>query len=178
MRRRSGAFAGAVILLLPIVARADAGLPRFSTPDWSSLSTPQWTGVGLALSMTVAWLGVWAFKRPFAAQGFLLWLLAVPSLLIGAISVAFIVGFRAYLAVPFAAGGLGFAAWAAFAGYKVMKANGEWSRRALVPGLVGLSALALIIGLTISALSWIEPPDGNRPPAQPARAHALEGDDL
>ncbi len=76
----------------------------------------------------------------------------MPSLLIGAISVTFAVGFRSFLPLPFAVGGLGFAAWAAIAGYKVMKANGEWSRRVLVPGLVGLSALALIFGLTISAL--------------------------
>ena len=48
MRRRSGVFAGAVALISPIVARADAGLPRFSSPDWSSLSTPQWAGVGLS----------------------------------------------------------------------------------------------------------------------------------
>jgi hypothetical protein len=168
----------AVLLLWPLVVVADAGLPLFSAPDWSRLSTPQWAGVGLALSLTLGWLGVWAFKHPFAAQGCFLWLLALPSSLIGAFAVAFAVGFRSFLPLPFAAGGLGLAAWAAIAGYKVMKANGEWSRRALVPGLIGLSVLALILGLTFSALNWTDPdssrpPGGDRPPVQPAGAGAL-----
>jgi hypothetical protein len=174
--RRSGVLAAAVLLLLhmPLIARADAGLPHFSSPDWSSLSTPQWVGVGLALSLTLGWLGVWAFKRPYAALGSVFWLAALPLLLIGGFAVAFAMGFRAYLILPFAAIGLGLGAWSTFAGYKLMKENGEWSRRALVPGLVGLSALALIIGLTCSALSWTEPLSP-RPPVQPAGANTPQG---
>ena len=178
MRGRSIALAGAVVLISPILARADAGLPRFSSPDWSSLSTPQWAGVSLFLTLAVGWLGLWASKRPAAALGILLWLLGLPFLTIGGFLVAFGVGFRAYQAILFAVAGLGIAAGFAIAGYKVMKANDEWSGRAVVPGLVGLFVLVLILGLTGSALRWTEPPDPNRPVARPGAVNVRKGGNL
>ena len=84
--------------------------------------------------------------------------------MIGGFLVAFGVGFRAYLAIPFAVAGLGIATGFAIAGYRVMKANGEWSGTRRGTGLVGLFVLVLILGLTGSALRWTEPPDPNRPP--------------
>jgi hypothetical protein len=178
MRRRSIALAGAVVLISPILARADAGLPRFSSPDWSSLSTPQWAGVGLFLTLAVGWLGLWASKHPAAAIGSLLWLLGLPFLVIGGFLVAFAVGYRSYLTIPFAVAGLGIATGFAIAGYRVMKANGEWSARAVVPGLVGLFVLVLILGLTGSALRWTEPSDPNRLPPRPGAVNVRKGGNL
>ncbi len=167
MKRRSIALAGAIVLSSPILARADAGLPRLSSPDWSSLSTPHWAGVGLLLTLAVGWLGLWATRRPAAAIGIFLWLLGLPFLMIGGLMVAVGIGYQSYLAIPFAVAGLGIAMGLAIAGYKVMKTNGEWSGRAVVPGLVGLFALVLILGLTGSALHWTEPRDPNRPAPPP-----------
>jgi hypothetical protein len=173
LRTRSGVLAVAVVLLWPLVARADAGLPRFAAPDWSSLSTPQCAAVILSLSVTLGWLGIWAFKRPFAAMGILLWLVALAFLLAGIFTILVALGFRSYLALPFVGIPLVVALLSGLAGYKVMKANGEFSNRAILPGLAGLFALALIGALTLSALRWPDssspgPPDGIRPPGQPA----------
>lgn len=177
MRRRSIALASAIVLISPILARADAGLPRFSSPDWSSLSTFQWAAVGLFLTLAIGWLGLWASKRPAAAIGSFLWLLGLPFLILGGFGVAFGIGFRAYLAILFAVVGLGIAAGFAFAGYHVMKANDEWSRRSLVPGLVGLFVLVLILGLTGFTLRWTEPPDPSRPARPPGAAKLRKGAD-
>jgi hypothetical protein len=116
--------------------------------------------------------GIWAFKRPFAAMGMVLWLVALPFLLVGVFTIQFALGFHACLALPFAGIPLVVALVSGLAGYKVIKANGEFSNRAILPGLAGLFALALIGALTLSALRWPDsssprPPDKNRPSRRP-----------
>jgi hypothetical protein len=152
MGTRSGVFAVAVLLLSPLVTRADAGLPRFAAPDWSSLSTPQWAAVSLSLSLTLGWLGIWAFKRPFAASGMLLWVVGLPSLLIGVFTILFALGFHAYLALPLAGIPLVVAVLSGLAGYKEVIV-----RSRMIGNGPGFASVALGLALSSAAFAGLAP---------------------
>lgn len=156
------AAAGAGWFLLPGRAWADAGLPHFAAPDWSTLSTAQSVGAGVALTLGLACGGLWAARNPAAAARFAAAVMTVPVVAVGLLLTAASASGSSAVGVVI---GLAVAAAGGFAGYAVLRTA---RRRAFLGPDLGLLLTALTL-LTLAAtvvlvnLGWIDPRP-NRPP--------------